>query len=111
MNRDLALKIVLALVGLLFLALAYPMIVFVRQDPALSMMFSIYVTLGVFLLLAIRNPLASRSLMQSIFSPAARRDTRQVQANVDRRGGELKMDWTKPRHDARPMGIGWLAGS
>ena len=63
MKRELALKIVLALVGLLFLALAYPLIMFVRQDPSLSMMFSIYVTLGVFLLLAIRNPLASRSLV------------------------------------------------
>jgi len=58
-----ALKIVLALVGLLFLALAYPLMISVRQDPALSMMFSIYVKLGVFLLLAIRNPLASRSLI------------------------------------------------
>lgn len=57
------LKITLAVVGLLFLALAYPMVVFVRQDPALSMMLSLYVTLGVFLLLAIRNPLASRSLI------------------------------------------------
>jgi hypothetical protein len=63
MNRDLALKIVLAVVGLLFLALAYPLMMFVRQDPGTSMMFSIYVTLGVFLLLAIRNPLASRSLI------------------------------------------------
>src|ERR1700736_5596158 len=63
MNREVALKIVLALVGLLFLALAYPLMMFARQDPALSMMFSIYVTLGVFLLLAIRNPLASRSLI------------------------------------------------
>src|SRR5258708_34407231 len=63
MNRGVALKIVLALVGLLFLALAYPLIMFARQDPSLSMMFSIYVTLGVFLLLAIRNPLASRSLI------------------------------------------------
>ena len=63
MNREVALKIVLALVGLLFLALAYPLMMFVRQDPALSMMFSIYVTLGVFLLLAIRNPLANRSLI------------------------------------------------
>ena len=63
MNRALALKIVLALVGLLFLALAYPMMIFVRQDPSMSMMFSLYVTLGVFLLLAIRNPLASRSLI------------------------------------------------
>ena len=61
MNREVALKIVLAFVGLLFLASAYPLMMFVRQDPALSMMFSIYVTLGVFLLLAIRNPLANRS--------------------------------------------------
>jgi hypothetical protein len=63
MKREVALKIVLALVGVLFLALAYPLIVFVRQEPALSMMFSIYVTLGVFLLLAIRNPSAHRSLI------------------------------------------------
>ena len=63
MNRELALKIVLTLVGLIFLALAYPLIVFVRQDPGTSMIFSIYVTLGVFLLLAIRNPLANRSLI------------------------------------------------
>ena len=63
MNRELALKIALAFVGLIFLALAYPLILFVRQDPSTSMMFSIYVTLGVFLLLAIRNPLASRSLI------------------------------------------------
>jgi hypothetical protein len=37
--------------------------------------------------------------MQSIFSPAARRDTRREEANLDRRDGELKMDWTKPTHD------------
>ena len=63
MKRDVALKIVLAIVGLLFLALAYPLILFARQDPATSMMFSLYVTLGVFLLLAIRDPTASRSLI------------------------------------------------
>jgi ABC-type Fe3+-siderophore transport system permease subunit len=63
MNRETALKIALALVGFLFLALTYPLIVFARQDPSMSMMFSLYVTLGVFLLLAIRNPLASRSLI------------------------------------------------
>jgi hypothetical protein len=63
MNRELALKIVLALVGLLFLALSYPMVVFVRQEPALSMMLSLYVTLGIFLLLAIRDPLANRTLI------------------------------------------------
>ena len=63
MNREVALKIVLALVGALFLALTYPMVLFVRQEPALSMMLSVYVTLGVFLLLAIRNPTANRSLI------------------------------------------------
>lgn len=63
MNRELALKVVLGLVGILFLALAYPMVVFVRQDPALSMMMSVYVTLGIFVLLAIRNPAANRSLI------------------------------------------------
>jgi len=63
MNRELALKIVLALVGVIFLALAYPMVLFIRQEPALSMMFSLYVTLGAFLLLAIRNPAANRSLI------------------------------------------------
>ncbi len=58
-----ALKIALALVGVLFIALGYPLAIFIRQDPAMSMMFSLYVTLGVFLLLAIRNPLANRSLI------------------------------------------------
>jgi hypothetical protein len=43
-------------------------------------------------------------MMQSIFGPAARRDTRREQANLDRRDGELKMDWTKP-----PGGGGTLA--
>src|SRR5580692_5760100 len=63
MNRELALRIALGLVGMIFLALSYPMILFVRRDPGTSMMFSLYVTLGVFLLLAIRNPSASRSLI------------------------------------------------
>ncbi|HET9791895.1 MAG TPA: DUF6632 domain-containing protein [Candidatus Angelobacter sp.] len=65
MNRNLALKIVLGVVGVLFVALIYPLIGFLiaREDPARSMMISLYVTLGVFLLLAIRNPSASRSLI------------------------------------------------
>src|SRR5277367_4990509 len=61
--RERVVKIVLGVVGALFLATAYPMVVFVRQEPALSMMFSLYVTLGVFLLLAIRNPWAGRSVI------------------------------------------------
>ena len=63
MNREAALKVVLGLVGVVFLALTYPMFLFVRQEPALSMMLCLYATLGVFLLLAIRNPAGSRSLI------------------------------------------------
>jgi hypothetical protein len=51
------------MVGIIFLALGYPLVIFIRRDPGTSMMFSLYVTLGVFLLLAIRNPSASRSLI------------------------------------------------
>jgi hypothetical protein len=47
--------------------------------------------------------------MQSIFSPAARRYRIREQGNLDRRDGELKMDWTKPLDDSRPMGFEWLA--
>jgi hypothetical protein len=61
--RDRALKVVVGLAGLLFLATAYPLVIFVKREPALAMMFSVYVTLGVFLLLAIRNPAANRSLI------------------------------------------------
>src|ERR1700734_2863269 len=63
MNREMALKIVMAVVGVIFVALTYPMLIFIRQEPSLSMMFSLYVTLGVFLLLAIRDPGANRSLI------------------------------------------------
>jgi hypothetical protein len=91
MNRELALKIVLAVVGILFLALAYPMTIFIRQDPGVSMMFSLYVTLGVFLLLAIRNPSASRSLIAftawSSFAHAAIMGTQACRNMVAR--GEL----------------------
>ena len=63
MRRERALKVVLVLVGLLFSAGVYPLVMFVRQEPALAMMLSLYVTLGVFLLLAARNPSANRSLI------------------------------------------------
>jgi len=63
MNRERILKFTLAIVGVLFVALAYPMIMMMRQEPALAMMLSLYVTLGVFLLLAIREPAAHRSLI------------------------------------------------
>src|SRR5260370_42399545 len=91
MNRELALKIVLAVVGLLFVALSYPMVLFIRQEPALSMMLSLYVTLGVFLLSAIRNPSASRSVIAftawSSFAHAALMGTQECRNMVAR--GEL----------------------
>jgi hypothetical protein len=63
MNREMALKIVLVVVGLIFSALVYPLVVFGRQEPAVAMMLSVYITLGVFLLLAVRDPSANRSLI------------------------------------------------
>jgi hypothetical protein len=63
MSRQRLLKVVLVLVGLLFCAAIYPLMLMAKQDPALAMMMSLYVTLGVFLLLASRNPSAHRSLI------------------------------------------------
>ncbi len=56
-------KVVLIIVGLLFVATVYPLVFLVRDEPTLQMMLSLYVTLGVFLLLASRNPSAHRSLI------------------------------------------------
>ncbi len=69
MTRERALKAVLVLVGMLFLAGIYPMVTSVRdgwqanKEDALPMMISLYVTLGIFLLLAARNPSANRSVI------------------------------------------------
>jgi hypothetical protein len=78
MNRDRALKVVLVLVGLLFSAGILPMVIMVRSvlqprsDNALpivirtadeAMMLSLYATLGIFLLLAARDPSAHRSVI------------------------------------------------
>jgi hypothetical protein len=67
MNRERALKILLALVGLFFVAGIYPLITSMmhpkQSDYPDQMMLAIYATLGVFLLLAIRNPAANRSLI------------------------------------------------
>jgi hypothetical protein len=63
MRRERTLKIVLVLVGLLFCAAVYPLILMMKQDPALAMMMSLYATLGVFLMLASRDPSAHRSLI------------------------------------------------
>jgi len=63
MGRERVLKVVLLVVGLLFSAAVYPLIMFLSREPALAMMLSLYVTLGIFLLLAARDPLAHRSLI------------------------------------------------
>jgi drug/metabolite transporter superfamily protein YnfA len=63
MLRERALKVVLVVVGVIFTALVYPVMMFARQDPSLVMMLSLYVTLGIFLLLAARAPSANRSLI------------------------------------------------
>ncbi len=63
MRGERAMKVVLVVVGLLFVAAVYPLLMFVRQEPALAMMLSLYVTLGIFLLLAAHNPSANRSLI------------------------------------------------
>jgi hypothetical protein len=63
MRGERALKVVLVVVGLLFVAAVYPLLLFVRQEPALAMMLCLYVMLGIFLLLAARNPSANRSLI------------------------------------------------
>ncbi|HEV1994625.1 MAG TPA: DUF6632 domain-containing protein [Candidatus Acidoferrum sp.] len=63
MGRERVLKVVLVVVGLVFCALVYPLALFWKQAPALAMMLSLYVTLGVFLLLAVRDTSANRSLI------------------------------------------------
>jgi hypothetical protein len=63
MVRERALKVVLGVVGLLFSASAYLLVRPPFKDETFQMMLSLYVTLGVFLLLATRNPSANRSLI------------------------------------------------
>ena len=67
MRRERALKVVLVLVGLLFSAGVYPVTESLwhasRSMYTEDMMLSLYVTLGIFLLIAVRNPSANRSLI------------------------------------------------
>jgi hypothetical protein len=63
MRRERVLKVVLVVLGLLFCAGVYPLVLRAKEEPALAMMMSLYVTLGIFLLLAARNPSANRSLI------------------------------------------------
>jgi uncharacterized membrane protein YoaK (UPF0700 family) len=67
MNRERALKVALVLVGLLFSAGIYPLTMSLwkmnKSDYGDDMMLSLYFALGIFLLMAVRNPSANRSLI------------------------------------------------
>ena len=68
MNRERALKVVMLLVGPLFVAAIYPVAMSLwhpspSDDTGDTMMMSLYFTLGVFLLVATRKPSAHRSLI------------------------------------------------
>jgi len=67
MRRERVLKVVLVLVGLVFSAGIYPVADSLwHQNPSMytfDMMLSLYVALGIFLLIAVRNPSANRSLI------------------------------------------------
>ena len=67
MRRERALKVVLVLVGLLFSAGIYPLTMSLwkmsESDYGDDMMLSLYFALGIFLLMAVRNPSANRTLI------------------------------------------------
>jgi hypothetical protein len=68
MNRERVLKVVMVPVGLLFVAAIYPVAMSLwhpspSDDTGDTMMMSVYFTLGVFLLVAVRKPSAHRSLI------------------------------------------------
>ena len=72
MNREPVLKGVLVVVGLIFLFGVYPLMMYLwpsgwrwqpNQPEYEQMILGVYATLGVFLLLASRNPSANRSLI------------------------------------------------
>jgi ABC-type uncharacterized transport system permease subunit len=62
MNRQVALRIALVLVGLLYLYASYDVSTSANR-PSEEMLAGVYALMGVFLLLAIRNPSANRSLI------------------------------------------------
>jgi peptidoglycan/LPS O-acetylase OafA/YrhL len=67
MRRERVLKVVLVIVGVIFSAGIYPVTDSLwHQDKSmytLDMMLSLYIALGIFLLIAARDPSASRSLI------------------------------------------------
>lgn len=69
MRRERVLKVVLVLVGLIFLAGVYPLITSIQsawqanKEDAEPMVLSFYVMMGIFLLIAARNPSANRGVI------------------------------------------------
>ena len=72
MNKERALRIVLTLVGLIFLVGVYPLMMFLwpsgwrwhpHQPEYEQMILGVYATLGIFLLIASRRPAENRSLI------------------------------------------------
>jgi quinol-cytochrome oxidoreductase complex cytochrome b subunit len=69
MIRERTLRIILVLVGLIFVAGVYPLITSVRdgwqanKEQADPMGISLYVMMGIFLLVAARNPAANRGVI------------------------------------------------
>lgn len=67
MVRERTLKAILVLVGLLFSAAVFPVVGglrdFAHSDTGDTMMMGVYFALGIFLLIAVRNPSAHRSLI------------------------------------------------
>ncbi len=72
MNRERLLKAVLVVVGLIFVFAVYPLMMYLwpsgwrwqpNQPEYEQMILGVYATLGIFLLLASRNPSANRSLI------------------------------------------------
>jgi|SRR5580692_6916955 hypothetical protein len=70
MRRERALRIVLVIVGLIFLAGVYPLCTSIREgwqankEDSLPMGISLYVMQGIFLLLAARDPSANRGVIR-----------------------------------------------
>jgi hypothetical protein len=72
MNRERLLRVVLVVVGLIFLFAVYPLMMYLwpsgwrwqpNQPEYEQMILGVYATLGIFLLLASRNPSEHRSLI------------------------------------------------
>jgi hypothetical protein len=109
MNREKALKSLLVLFGLFFVAAVYPIVMYLWQPgnepPGDTMMLSLYFTLGIFLLLAARNPSKHRSLIAyagwaniahaAVMALMAIHPASRPQRSADRRGSS-RFHWGSP---------------